>query len=60
LRVLSAGRGHFSPDRSNLVTVMIRHLRLLGEMMQAEQSPDRSVRESCRVPCDTPNGDCGD
>jgi hypothetical protein len=29
LRVLSAGRGHFSPDRSNLVTVMARHARIV-------------------------------
>ncbi len=26
LCVLSAGRGHFSPDRSNLVTIMTRHV----------------------------------
>ena len=29
LRVLSAGRGHFSPDRSNLVMVMARHVRIV-------------------------------
>ena len=28
LRVLSAGRGHFSPDRSNLATVMAPHSRM--------------------------------
>jgi hypothetical protein len=29
LRVLSTGRGHFSPERSNLVTVMARHVRIV-------------------------------
>jgi hypothetical protein len=39
LRVLSAGRGHFSPERSNLVTIMTRHVRQLGERMQADRRP---------------------
>jgi hypothetical protein len=30
LRVLRAGRGHFSPDRSNLVMVMARYGRIAG------------------------------
>jgi hypothetical protein len=29
LRVFSAGSGHFSPDRSNLVIVMSRHARII-------------------------------
>ena len=29
LRTLSAGRGHFSPDRSNWVMVMARHVRIV-------------------------------
>jgi hypothetical protein len=28
LRVFSAGRGHFSPDRSSIVMVMARHARI--------------------------------
>lgn len=30
LRVLSAGRGHFSPERSNLIVVMARHVWIVG------------------------------
>jgi hypothetical protein len=26
---LSAGRGHFNPDRSNLVVIMTRHVRIV-------------------------------
>jgi hypothetical protein len=29
LRVLSAGRGHFSPERSNLVMVISGHARII-------------------------------
>ena len=40
LRVLSAGRGHFSPDRSNLMVVMARNVRIIGRQSIA---PSRLV-----------------
>jgi MobA-like NTP transferase domain len=40
LRVLSAGRGHFSPDRSNLMVVMARNVRIVGRQSIA---PSRLV-----------------
>ena len=52
LRVLSAGRGHFSPDRSNLMVVMARNVRIVRRQSIA---PARLVAyvsqpgESCKL-----------
>jgi hypothetical protein len=54
LRVLSAGRGHFSPDRSNLVMVMARHVRIVRRPSIAaslvwSQEPPFIFRQPARV-----------